>query len=220
LECRRNASQDGWEPFSLTPLCRPATPWFDRDSGCQDVRAPRVEVDHLSATIFICGTIVFKLPFEAEFLSLRETTYGDVLRATVLRQIGSQVCCDKFRSAAQTGVPCDPRVDIDCDGIVNAADVIIDTTLVSPLEVPFPNVNIYSSPPGASVTPFPEGLNPDDPGFVPASTGCDCKWQLIKGVLNCGTGGQSHSYVATWKCPTTGREVTTTKTATANTPCP
>lgn len=91
-----------------------------------------------------------------------------------------------------------------------------------------PDINNYIVPDPPAVASFPQGLDADDPNFLPGSTArasrnvgdCDCKWELIKGVLNCGTGGQQHSYVATWKCPTSGAEVITTKYASANTPCP
>lgn len=212
--CRRNPSKDEWgAPFSLTPLCRPSTPWFDKGTPCQDARSPIVDANYVQARVAICGTVVFSHRFSET--DTQPDQYGVVLQNEVIRQLGAKVCCDRFRQPVPTG-QCDPRSDIDCDGRPNEMDV----KTIAGYTVPLPDINIYSTPPGASVTPFPEGLNPDDPGFVPDSNGCDCKWQLIKGVLNCGSAGQGHSYVATWKCPTSGREVTTTKTATANTPCP
>jgi hypothetical protein len=211
-KCRPDSKYDEWAPFSLTPLCRSDTPWFDRGAGCQDARSPVVLSDYLQASVSICGSVVFQYRFTP---TDQYQNYGVLLQSEVTRQLGSKVCCDKFRQTVPAG-SCDPRFDIDCDGKPNSSD----TKIVSGSTIPVPDINIFSTAPGASVAPFPEGLNPDDPGFVPASTGCDCKWQLIKGVLNCGTGGQQHSYAATWKCPTSGAEVTTTKTATANTPCP
>ena len=215
--CRRNSEKDEYgAPFSLTPLCRPSTDWFDKGTGtsCQDARSPEVVVDSLHATVRICGSIAFSHDFSET--DSRPDQYGVVLQNHVLSQVGSKVCCDRFRQPVQSG-QCDPRNDIDCDGRPNHMDI---QTIPGGYTVPLPDINIYSIPPGAAVAPFPEGLNPDDPGFVPNSNGCDCKWQLIKGVLNCGTAGQGHSYVATWKCPTSGREVTTRKDATPNTPCP
>jgi hypothetical protein len=211
--CRPDKSYEGWAPFSLTPLCRPSSPWFDRGTNCQDTRSPDVRADYLGASVWVCGSIVFQHRFPD---GTSHTNYGAALQNEVIRQIGSNVCCDRFRQRVGSG-QCDPRMDFDCDGKPNDTDTIGWSQDPS---IPMPDINIFSTPPGASVAPFPQGLNPDDPGFVPDSSGCDCKWQLIKGVLNCGTGGQGHSYVATWKCPTTGREVTTTKNATANTPCP
>jgi hypothetical protein len=214
--CRRNSEEDAWAPFSLQPLCRPSTDWFDRGAGtsCQDARSPEVIVDSLHATVRICGSVAFSHSFTETDTSPDQ--YGVVLQNEVLRQVGSRVCCDRFRQPVQSG-QCDPRNDIDCDGRPNHMDI---QTIPGGYTVPLPDINIYSTALGAAVAPFPDGLNPDDPGFVPNSNGCDCKWQLIKGVLTCGTGGQGHSYVATWKCPTSGREVTTRKDATANTPCP
>ncbi len=212
-KCRPDSRYEEWAPFSLTPLCRPSTSWFDRGTSCQNARSPEVLADYLHASVRICGSIVFQYSFSDSVPSPQG--YGHLLETEVRRQIGNTVCCDRFNQPVTVG-QCNPRSDIDCDGRPNESDIKI----VANSTIPLPDINIYSTPPGASVAPFPEGLNPDDPGFVPNSSGCDCKWQLIKGVLTCGTGGQGHSYIATWKCPTTGREVTTTKNATANTPCP
>ncbi len=220
--CRPDSEYEEWVPFSLAPLCRPSTPWFDKGTNCQRKLVPTITVDYtsFSASVQICVHTVFRYsitgfitaPANLEF-------YGKTLGDRVIQQVGGLVCCDEFENAVRTGRPCNPLLDVDCDGKPNQTDVALEDVGHN-LYVPYPEINIFSTPPGASVPPFPEGLNPDDPGFVPNSNGCDCKWQLIKGVLNCGSAGQGHSYVATWKCPTTGREVTTTKNATPNTPCP
>ena len=220
--CRRNSEKDEWgAPFSLTPLCRPSTPWFDKGAACQDAQPPLMTSNRPGGGVLsICGFAVFHYEVIGGDAASIEA-YNRLLVADLTRQIGDKICCQAFRQAVQTGQPCDPSVDLDCDGKPNRSDYRIETP--GPGDYPdikFPDINIFSSPPGASVAPFPQGLNPDDPGFVPNSGGCDCKWQLIKGELNCGTGGQGHSYVATWKCPTSGREVTTTRNATPNTPCP
>ncbi|MCM3902249.1 MAG: hypothetical protein ND866_11130 [Pyrinomonadaceae bacterium] len=215
--CRRNAAKDGWAPFSLTPLCRPATPWFDKDTNCPDAQRPVITTSPGHVVLSICGSEIYRHSFDHQPY-LEE--YAAALVERVKQQIGSTVCCQSFRNALRSGEPCNPGSDVDCDGRPNQTDEVADA--------PFPDINIFSSPPGASVAPFPAGLDPDDPDFLPGSTArasrgvgdCDCKWELIKGVLNCGTGGQQHSYVATWRCPTTGAEVITTKYATANTPCP
>lgn len=212
-KCRPDKTYEGWAPFSLTPLCRPSTPWFDRGTNCQDARRPDVRADYLGASVWVCGSIIFQHRFPD---GGSHPNYGADLQNEVIRQIGSTVCCDRFRQPVASG-QCNPRMDFDCDGKPNETDTIGWSRDPA---IPMPDINVFSTAPGAAVAPFPQGLNPDDPGFVPNSSDCDCKWQLTKGVLTCGTGGQGHSYVATWKCPTTGREVTTTKTATANTPCP
>jgi len=215
--CRRNADKDGWAPFSLTPLCRPATPWFDKDTGCAEAQRPVITTSPGHVVLSICGSEIYRHSFDDQPY-LEE--YAAALVERVKQQVGSTVCCQSFRNALRSGEPCNPGSDVDCDGRPNQTDEVADA--------PFPDINIFSSPPGASVAPFPAGLDPDDPDFLPGSTArasrgvgdCDCKWELIRGVLNCDTGGQQHSYVATWRCPTTGAEVITTKYATANTPCP
>ena len=216
--CRRNAAKDEWGgPFSLTPLCRPSTPWFDKDTSCAEAQRPVITTSPGHVVLSICGSEIYRHSFDDQPY-LQE--YATALVNRVKQQIGSTVCCQSFRNALRTGQPCNPGSDVDCDGRPNQSDEIADA--------PFPDINIFSIPPGASVAPFPAGLDPDDPNFLPGSTAqasrnvgdCDCKWELIRGVLNCGTGGQQHSYVATWRCPTSGAEVITTKYATASTPCP
>lgn len=215
--CRRVAAKDGWAPFSLTRLCWPNMPWFDKDTGCAEAQRPVITTSPGHVVLSICGSEIYRHSFDdQEYLE----EYATTLVNRVKQQIGSTVCCQKFRDALRSGQPCNPGSDVDCDGRPNQTDEIADA--------PFPDINIFSSPPGASVAPFPAGLDPDDPNFLPGSTArasrdvgdCDCKWELIRGVLNCGTGGQQHSYVATWRCPTSGAEVITTKYASANTPCP
>jgi hypothetical protein len=215
--CRRNASKDEYgAPVTLTPLCRPSTPWFDRGSApCQNLKTPEIIVDSLLASVRVCGSVVYSYRFtDSDQLTFQ--SFGTELAAHVKRQIGGIVCCDQFQQPAPRG-GCDPRSDFDCDGLNNEVDTI---PWPHNPAIPLPDMNIFSIPVGAQVAPFPEGLNSDDPGFLPMSSGCDCKWQLIQGVLNCGTGGQGHSYVATWKCPTSGRTMTTTKNAAASAPCP
>jgi hypothetical protein len=219
--CRPDSTYESWEPFSLTPLCRPVTPWFDKSGNCANAQKPVMTSPRPGdGTLSICGVPILQYTV-SEPNAAKLNLYNSLLEADLLRQIGSTVCCQAFLNAVNTGQPCNPRFDLDCDGKPNYADIRIETPGPDGLpDIRFPEINIYSTPPGASVASFPAGLNPDDPGFVPNSSGCDCKWSLIKGELNCGTGGQGHSYVATWECPTTGRQVTTTKNAPATAPCP
>ncbi len=215
--CRRVPAKDGWADFSLTRFCWPTMPWFDKDTSCADALRPVVTTSPGHVVLSICGSEIYRHSFDDQPY-LEE--YATALVNRVKQQIGSTVCCQSFREALRSGQPCNPGSDVDCDGRPNQTDEIADA--------PFPDINIFSIPPGASVAPFPAGLDPDDPNFLPGSTArasrgvgdCDCKWELIRGVLTCGTGGQQHSYVATWRCPTTGAEVITTKYATASTPCP
>jgi len=217
--CTRNEKEDGWAPFSLTPLCRPSTPWFDIGPGCDDAKLG-ARMDQGFLVVFICDT---------EIQRLNLTSHSDELVAEYVarftdelsRQVGgAKVCCQKFHDAVRTGQPCNPSVDVDCDGKPNNADLRIETPGLGGLpSVSFPDINVFSTPPGAYVDPFPEAL-PQDRRLVPPSSGCDCKWQLIKGALTCGAPDQQHTYVATWKCPTSGREVVNTNYAPPNTPCP
>jgi hypothetical protein len=126
-------------------------------------------------------------------------------------------------NASRAGTPCDPAADIDCDGKPNQSDV--DTTVSA--TAPLPDINLSTSPTGADVDPFPEGLDPNDPNFRPERTGrnskgvgeCDCKWELIKGDMKCGRRLRNHIYTATWRCPSTKAEVVTTKRFPGSSPC-
>jgi hypothetical protein len=207
--------------------CEKSAPWFDGSSGCTDVQSPQaVAVRGTNGIdVSICGSTVFR--------GYRPgTTWPDEIegyRVEVLRwiqdRVGSQICCNKFREAARTRTPCDPTSDIDCDGKSNQTDIYF--TGLS--KTPFPDINrSFSRGAGADIDPFPAGLDPNDPDFRPERTAhnskgvgdCACNWELTKGELKCGGGGQGrHVYIATWRCPLTKAEVTTTKYAPATAPC-
>jgi len=131
-------------------------------------------------------------------------------------RVGSEICCKQFRAAERSGTPCNPVADLDCDGIPNQTDVVSESG------ASFPDINnLFSRPEGAPIDPFPPGLDPDDPEFFPPADKCDCKWELVKGTLNCSPDGkQRHFYQARWRCPSTGNERFTRKYATPTTPCP
>jgi hypothetical protein len=202
--------------------CEKPTPWFDSSSdGCNDVQKPQVTIAQGAVNLSICGLPVFRF---ADKDALLLEAYAPLLKEYVESRVGSRVCCNKIRDAARTAKPCDPTVDIDCDGILNQAD--LNTTYSS--TTVFPQIDLFTIPSGARVDPFPAGLNPDDPDFLPNrtardSTGvgeCACKWDLIKGELKCSPDGkQQHVYVATWRCRVTKAEVMTTKYAPASAPC-
>ncbi len=197
--------------------CEKPAPWFGEPSkDCTDIQAPAVAVNAGAVTVSICGYPVFRhapkgftLPFELE-------AFRRVVAEAVQRSAGSKICCSKLRDAARTGMPCYPAVDIDCDGIPNATDV--DTTTATGAAVP--DIDIFTSPTGAPVDPFPAGLDPDDKEFFPPADLCDCKWELTKGTLNCSPDGkQPHFYQARWRCPSTGNERFTRKEAPPTAAC-
>ena len=217
-KCRKDASQEDWVTFSLEPLCRPTAPWFDVGSECQDAKLA-LDFEH-GGRLMLCDIEIYR-PSLVGYSDQQFAEYRERVTAALSRQLlGGRVCCQKFREAVRTGRPCDPTIDVDCDGKPNFEDVRVETPGIgnSPT-VSYPDINVYSIPPGASVAPMPVGL-PSDRSLVPPSSECDCKWQLIKGELTCGAPGQEHEYVATWKCPTSGAETVSRHYAAAGTPCP
>lgn len=210
---------EGDEP--LPPKCEPAAPWFDPSSDCTDVEKPKVAIVNGGVELSFCGLVAYRL-VDKDPLAL--SAYKAVLEGLATERVGSRVCCNKLRDAARTKSPCDPRSDIDCDGIPNQTD----TTTTYLENNTLPQIDLYTIPNSSSVDPLPPGLNPDDPGFLPNSTArdakgigeCPCKWQLASGKLSCSLDGVSdHVYQATWKCPANGTEVMTTKRAKASTEC-
>jgi hypothetical protein len=141
--------------------------------------------------------------------------YTRALKDWIQQRIGSKICCSAYREAAKTKSPCDPTIDFDCDGKPDETDVVSVNGDV------FPDINnLFSKPEGAPIDPFPPGLDPDDADFLPPQDKCDCKWELVKGSLNCSPDGQQrHYYEARWKCPSTGNERYTRKYAPATAPC-
>ena len=201
--------------------CEKSTPWFGNSSTCEDVQAWMAEMDGRTVTLSICGAPVFRYVVEPPG---DVNTYSSTLLALVTKSTGTNVCCDKFRQAARTGVPCDPRADVDCDGRPNQKDILRD----SPAEgqslfsgIPYPAVDrVFSTPEEASIDPLPPGLNPDDTDFFPPQDKCDCKWELVKGTLKCSADGrQPHTYQARWRCPSSGNERFTRKEAAPSAPC-
>jgi len=208
------------EPDDKTPppekKCEKPTPWFEPSSDCSDVQNQVVAINAGAVTLSICGSPIFRwVPPDNDPLLIE--AYQRALRDWVKTRVGSKICCDKFREAARTGTPCYPAVDVDCDGKPNQSDIHTESSGTT-----FPDINnMFSKPEGTPVDPFPVGLDPDDSGFLPPPEKCDCKWELVKGTLNCSPdGNQRHFYEARWRCPSTGNERYTRKYAAATAPCP
>jgi hypothetical protein len=202
--------------------CEKPNPWFDPSSDCSDVQSPQIAIKQSAVSLSICGSPVFRYVPDSKDPLLLEA-YQAALRDWVRQRVGSKICCNKFSEAARSGKPCNPQADLDCDGKSNQTDV------VSEGEATYPDINnLFSTRAGAAIDPFPVGLDPDDPDFMPESTArkskgvgeCACKWELIKGDLKCSPDGkQQHVYTATWRCPSTKAEVFTTKYVPATKPC-
>lgn len=200
-----------------------ATPWFGAGDSpsCTDVQAPVITARGDAVNVSICGFSVFtgKNPRAGDAASL--IGYLTAMKAHVQSQTGSKICCDDFRRATRSGSICDPRTDIDCDLKPNDSDV-------TGTNVKYPDINLFTQGKNASIDPFPSGLDPDDPNFLPNATArdskgvgdCPCQWELVKGTLTCSPDGvKKHVYTATWQCPSNGKEVLTTQEADASQPC-
>ena len=200
--------------------CEKPNPWFSNSSNCMDVQNPVVAINAGAVTLSICGSPVFRWATTDKDPLLLES-YKYALRDWVKSRVGTKICCDKFREAARSGVPCYPAADVDCDGKPNQTDLYNEVGTEGVTTV-LPDINnLFSKAEGASVDPFPLGLDPDDPNFLPPQDKCGCKWELVKGSLHCSPDGkQRHFYEARWKCPSTGNERYTRKYAAATSPCP
>jgi hypothetical protein len=167
----------------------------------------------------MCGYNVFRY----SDASLKDPLIAEAYRLAIRDQLqassASKVCCDKFRQAARTGKPCDPRVDVDCDGTPNTKDND---------DLKMPDIDTFARPGNAPIDEFPSGFDTSNPDFLPDRTArnskgvgdCPCKWELTEGELTCSPDGkQRHHYKATWRCPKTGAEVVTVRYAPATAPC-
>ena len=197
--------------------CQTPTPWFDGSKKCGDIQTTQAKIVGNSVEVSVCGAQVFRgtvpSPDRLALQAYQTTLLGEFKSA-----IGEKVCCDTFRGASSGSSGCDPGNDLDCDGVPNQTDTRIDGSGII-----YPNLSPnYATAPGARVAPFPPGLDPNSPDFRPErtaqnSTGvgeCSCKWVLTKGEQKCAEGKMT--YVANWKCPSSGAEVfTTTPTSVA-----
>jgi hypothetical protein len=192
--------------------CTPPEPisdgpnWFDTTYRCKELQPTKVTHRVVGAKCEIkysaCGSVVYTIrssvsmtPASCEhWASGHETKFP------------SRVCCDRWREATKPGSPCNPLADADCDGRPNAQDGYVNESMN------------YELLPGAPIDEPPRGLSFGE--MSPTEPCEDCKWVLTKGKLNCSSGpDQPHNYVATWKCPKTGGEISTVKTAPATVPC-
>lgn len=201
--------------------CEKPAPWFGTPTpDCKDIQYPQVTLNQSRVTLSLCGFTFFGYNHltsdDQPNIAFAEEFKADLI-SHLKSRIGSRICCDKFREAVNTGVPCDPRADLDCDGKPNNSD----ETRSRAVSVSVPDIDVFSRRDKASIDPFPSGLDPDDNEFFPPQDKCDCKWELVKGSLNCSPDGkQRHFYEARWRCPSTGNERYTRKYAAATTPCP
>ena len=203
--------------------CEPSTDWFD-SSSCKTSQGPQLVIDGQTATLYMCGNAVFTYTNP----DLRDKLFADAYRAAMrdhLKAAGaSKICCDKVNRGGTNRSGCDPKVDIDCDGKPNNEDLSTDGQ--------FPDIDTFVKPDEASVDQFPiddfTGFDASSPDFLPNRTArnsrgvgaCPCKWELVKGELNCSSDRRTrHHYKATWRCPKTGAEVVTFTYAPATSPC-
>jgi hypothetical protein len=209
--------------------CPKPAPWFDASSssGCKDVQDTEITIDQRTqtGTVSMCGVAVLRVVSE-NFGAKADPLFRDVYTKVFKEQtFPKKICCDKFREAARTGVPCNPTVDLDCDGIPNQEDLVKQSE--------FPAIDLYTLAENSDVDLFPQGFDVFDPNFQPNGAArnakgvgdCPCKWELIKGDLKCNgavnnAGERQHVYTATWRCPKTKAEVFTTKYAPTTAPCP
>ncbi len=198
---------------------RPNSPWLGSSpTDCKDFQSWHIAQTRGAVTVSMCGQIIFNNP-KVGTDPLFSSAYIAALRDRLRETIGEKVCCDKFREAMRTGMPCDPRKDVDCDGKPNSED---DDRRYQDADSYFPNIDIsFKTPRGAAIDPFPPGLNLGE--IYPNVESCEgCQWELLKGELKCNVltpDGKRHVYQAKWRCPSTGVEVDTFKYAPATAPC-
>ncbi|HVF29783.1 MAG TPA: hypothetical protein VNA22_02385 [Pyrinomonadaceae bacterium] len=198
--------------------CEKPTPWFDNSttpgSGCRDFQAPTVRVEAGTAYLQMCGSSVFAHQLPSNDTRIIET-YKTLLLERVTSAFGSKICCDKFREATAPNSPCDPRFDLDCDGVPNPSDLSADGL--------YPDITlstVATGVPSSNVDPLPPWVMKDYSKFVPPVKLCDCKWELLKGTRTCSPDGvRPHVYQARWRCPSTGNERFTRKEAPAYESC-
>jgi hypothetical protein len=191
--------------------CTPPEPtssgpnWFDTTYRCKDLKETNltntVVGGKCQLKYSVCGAVVFTI-LSAQRLNAADCTrWADNYES----KFPPRVCCDRWRQAAVADSPCNPLRDADCDGKLNAQDDFVD--------VP----ETYETAPGAPIDAPPRGLNLDE--ISPTEPCEDCKWVLTRGELKCNSSATEHTYLATWKCPKTGAEQITVKTAPATAPC-
>jgi hypothetical protein len=164
-----------------------------------------------TATLYVCGQPVFYHVEKELHDPLFAEAYRAALRDHVENRLQGKICCDAFEEAVKTGNPCNPKEDVDCDGIPNRDDLVQDAKNL-------PDINAFTRPEDASVDFYPSDYF--EARRLPETSECACKWQMVKGELRCSRDGkEQHSYVATWRCPSTKQEVVIVNYAPSTTPC-
>jgi len=198
------------DPGASNARCDKPVSWFGDTSGCKSLpKDPVITVSGGTATLYICGQPVFYHADKSLLDPLFEQAYRAALRDHLADRIRGKICCDGFDEAVRTGKPCNPKDDVDCDGVRNRDDVA---------ENNMPDIDFFDKPDPAAVDSYPADYFP--PATKPKASECDCRWELAKGELDCNpvqTG--QHSYRMTWRCPSNGREVVLTNHAPATSPC-
>lgn len=190
-------------------------PWLNKDLPCRDWQQARISWSQtrasnmdLSFTIDICGEVIrYRYPG------------GGRPERMPPGSRSFDVCCDSWRNAANTGSPCDARLDIDCDGDLNDSDTMAEYSG----RAREPDDFVTNSPLGG--LPFGKDLYK----FMPGASGCkDCKWELVRVEYECKNVAApirsanrpgmafdaTYKYKATWKCPSNGQTRETNDVAT------
>jgi hypothetical protein len=190
--------------------CAPPTPWFGASSGCNEFRNTQIVISGGTAIVYMCGSAVFHYSIGTD--ELFDEAYRSAMRDFLKGRGLDKVCCDKFEDAVRTGKPCNPRVDVDCDGQPNRSDFMEGGTL--------PAIDgSFTVPSGESPDAFPPGMTVD--AILPPDQCKGCRWELIKGVLKCNPDPtKRHTYESTWKCPSTGQVVEVDKLSPPGARCP
>ena len=188
-------------------------PWFNKDAPCNNRQRAtyswgqnRRDPTKYSISISICGQVI---PRYVSNVVVELTSTG-------VRYFN--VCCDSWQQAIDSGSPCDPLRDIDCDGTPNENDgAPFRSASLAPRSDDF-----VSNPPLTPALPFWRKVQEG----MPDQSGCkDCKWELVGVNYTCEhqvvrTGRRServdakYKYEATWKCPATGQTEVTDESAT------
>jgi hypothetical protein len=190
--------------------CAPPTPWFGSPAGCKELKSPQVVITGGTVYIYMCSYAVF------HYTVGHDEIFNEAYKAALITRLAArglaQVCCDKFEDAVKTGKPCNPRLDVDCDGKPNSSDFTPDGT--------FPAIDgRFTEPSGTSLDALPGGLNLE--AISPPDQCEGCRWELIKSELKCNPDPtKRHTYESTWRCPTTGKEVQVDRLSKPGAPCP
>ena len=189
--------------------CAPPTPWFAGASGCKEFRNTQIVISGGTAINYMCGSAVFHYVVGND--DLFNTAYRAALEHQLQEQGVAKVCCDKFEDAVKTGKPCNPRLDVDCDGQSNSSDLTSDGSR--------PVIDATFTEPSETRAEFPPGMTVD--AILPSDQCKGCRWELVKGELKCNPDPtKRHTYESTWRCATTGAVVQVDKLSTPGAPCP